>query len=158
MEINYEQEDEYRMCRHFPAGVCLERSCRKQRYNTIQRPRDAIMTTISSLGRPPALSKRNPSFSTKAIASVAQSEASSITAHGEQALQFCRFVLIHFQPSLHLGEIERRFAFHHLEVDGACGCYGLHDVPATLDGIEVLSVDNCRPDAEGGNKGCQAKQ
>jgi len=28
MEINYEQEDEYRMCRHFPAGVCLERSCR----------------------------------------------------------------------------------------------------------------------------------
>jgi len=42
MEINYEQEDEYRMCRHFPAGVCLERSCRKQRYNTIQRPRDAI--------------------------------------------------------------------------------------------------------------------
>lgn len=49
-----------------------------------------VMTTISSLGRPPALSKRNPSFSTKAIASVAQSEASSITAHGGGAtLQDC---------------------------------------------------------------------
>jgi hypothetical protein len=40
------------------------------------------MTTISSLSSPAVLSKRNSSVSTKVIASVTESEASSITAHG----------------------------------------------------------------------------